>query len=293
MYLDKYLEYIITEKKYSTHTVDAYRCDINSFVQFQKTLHPEFSLTTDMNYQLARSWVVSLVEKKLAKRTINRKIVALRRFYQYLLIQGVVSENPFDDIAALKTEKLLSVFVSEKEINSITDLITFEDNFEAQRDKLIIEMLYCTGIRRAELINMRETDIDIDAKTVKVTGKRNKQRLIPFPESLIALIKNYLHHKKNLAFTNPYLILTKKGEKAYPALLYRIVKKNLTLITNVKKRSPHVLRHTYATHLLNNGADINVIKELLGHANLSATQIYTHNTFKQLNKVYKQAHPRA
>ncbi len=293
MHVERFLKYIKHEKRYSQHTIDAYMGDINSFVHFQKLSNPEFSLIENINHHSVRSWIVYLNEQSLSKRTINRKIIGVKRFYKYLLLEGVISANPFDKVIAPKMTKKLPSFVKEKEINNIEYIEQSQDDFSSQRDRLIFEILYCTGIRRSELINIEEKDIDIKAQTIKVTGKRNKQRFIPFPSSLIEPINNYLEKKREKAFTSSYLILTDKGKKAYPHLVYRTVKKYLTLITTIKQKSPHVLRHTYATHLLNNGADLNAIKELLGHENLSATQVYTHNTFRKLTNIYKQAHPRA
>ncbi len=293
MHIEKFLKYIKHEKRYSQHTIDAYMSDINSFVHFQKLSNPEFTLIENVNHHSVRSWIVYLNNNALSKRTINRKIIGVKRFYKYLLSEGIISSNPFDKVIAPKMTKKLPSFVKVSEIDNIEHIVQFPDDFSSQRDKLILEILYCTGIRRSELINIEEKDINLKEKTIKVTGKRNKQRFIPFPDSLIEPVNKYLDKKREKAFTSTYLILTNKGKKAYPHLIYRTVKKYLTLITTIKQKSPHVLRHTYATHLLNNGADLNAIKELLGHENLSATQVYTHNTFRKLTNIYKQAHPRA
>ncbi len=293
LYIDKFLEYLKYEKRYSQHTVDAYTRDINSFVHFQQIFNPDISIIDGVDYRFVRSWIVYLHKKQLSNRTINRKITGVKRFYKYLLSEGIVLQNPFDQVVSLKITKKLPSFVKEEEINRISDFVQFNNDFKSKRDKLVIEILYCTGMRRSELINIKEADIDTKLRTVKVTGKRNKQRLIPFPSSLIEIVNDYLQKKRESAFTDTHLILTDKGKKAYPHMIYRIVNKYLTLITTIQQKSPHVLRHTYATHLLNNGADLNAIKELLGHKNLSATQIYTHNTFRKLTNIYKQAHPRA
>jgi integrase/recombinase XerC len=228
-----------------------------------------------------------------SSNSINRKISSLKSFYKYLLKEKIVDINPVEKIIRLKTKKKLPEFLSNQDTDNLLGEELFEDNFEGYRDKLIVEILYCTGIRREELINLKTRDIDTEKKTIKVTGKRNKQRIIPYPSGLDETILKYRDELYALNFNSEFLIITKKGEKAYPNLIYRIVKKYISSISTLSKTSPHILRHTYATQMLNNGADINAVKELLGHANLSATQIYTHNTFEKLTKIYKQAHPRA
>lgn len=293
MHIEEFFKYIENEKRHSKHTVDAYRRDLSFFVDFQKQSNQELSLKDDINYQLVRNWIVQLKNKGLSTRSINRKISSVKQFYKYLLNKNVIEQSPFEKITALKINKKLPSFVKQQEMNFISESLKFQNNFQSQRDRLTIEILYCTGIRRAELINLKESDINTKEYTMKVLGKRNKERIIPFPKSLLSVISDYQQQKIAAAYTTPYIILTNKGEQAYPNLIHRIVNKYLSLITTIRQKSPHVLRHSYATHMLNNGADLNAIKELLGHANLSATQIYTHNTFKELSNIYKQAHPRA
>jgi integrase/recombinase XerC len=293
MHKNSFFKYLKYEKRYSTHTLRAYIDDLNQFETFQKKSSPDFIFSQDINHQIIRNWIVELKNTGTSSRTINRKISSLRKYCKYLLSNNILAQNPFDKITTPKTQKKLPAFININEISSLDEVIDFEEGFPGKRDHLVLEMLYCTGIRLSELVNLREADVDIDSGTIKVLGKRNKERIIPFPASLKPIVTDYMKVKSKNNHNIPYLIVTNKGEKAYPKLVYRIVKKYLSLITTNEKKSPHILRHTFATHLLNNGADLNAVKELLGHANLSATQIYTHNTFKKLNQIYKQAHPRA
>ncbi len=293
MHIEAFFKYISNEKKYSKHTIDAYMRDLGFFVDFQRESNPEFSPAHDVNYQLIRNWIVELKNSGISARSINRKLSSVKQFYKYLLKNGVIEKSPFEKIVAPKTSKKLPSFVKLDEMKLVSEFLDFKKNFEDQRNRLIIEMLYCTGIRRSELINLKETDIDTHNCTIKVLGKRNKERIIPFPKYLLSVINDYKEQKSTKGYDSPYIIVTNKGEQAYPNLIYKVVKKYLMQITTIQQKSPHVLRHTYATHLLNNGADLNAIKDLLGHANLSATQVYTHNTFKKLSNIYKQAHPRA
>jgi integrase/recombinase XerC len=231
------------------------------------------------------------MEEKIGTRTINRKISTLKTFYKYLLRQGIVSENPMLKIQSPKTSKRLPVFVEKEKMDLLLDNIEFGSDEEGLRNQLIIEMFYATGMRLSELINLKLLNIDLHDSRLKVLGKRNKERIIPFSGELSRKIRDYLSVRKEKS--NDYLFVTAKGEKMYEKLVYNIVKQYLSLVTTVDKKSPHVLRHTFATHMLNNGADLNSIKELLGHANLSATQVYTHNTVEKLKSVHKQAHPRS
>ena len=293
MHIESFFKYLKYEKRYSTHTIRAYIDDLNQFHNYQITTTPSFTFIKDINHHLIRNWIVELKKNGCSSRTINRKVSSLKKYCKYLLSNNLLDQTPFDKIITPKIQKKLPTFINTNEISQITDLIEFEKDLKGKRNLLILEILYCTGIRLSELVNLREADIDIASSTIKVLGKRNKERIIPFPESLKTIIKDYMQEKISCNYNLPYLIVTDKGEKAYPKLIYRVVKKYLSLITTSDKKSPHALRHTFATHLLNNGADLNAVKELLGHANLSATQIYTHNTFKKLSKIYKQAHPRA
>lgn len=294
MHKKRFLKYIEYQKKYSSHTVNAYATDLNNFYIFcfeNEIIKTEDEIISD--YKIIRQWIAFLSSQGISAKTINRKLSTLRSFYNFLLRENLIDSNPILKITRLKTEKKLPEFVSDEKMNLLLDSNVFSENFEGLRNQLLLEILYGTGMRRAELINLSINDIDINKKNVKVTGKRNKQRIIPFPDILSELLKKYILLRKEIETDNEYLFLTKSGKQIYPNLVYRIVNKYLSFISTQKKKSPHTLRHTYATSLLNNGADINAVKELLGHANLSATQIYTHNTFEKLNRIYKQAHPRA
>ncbi len=293
MHKNSFFKYLKYEKRYSSHTLRAYIDDLNQFETYQKKSSSGFIFIKDINHQLIRNWIVELKNNGTSSRTINRKISSLKKYCKYLLSNNLIEQNPFGKLIVPKTQKKLPTFINTSEICKIGEVFEFKKGLTGKRDHLVLEILYCTGMRLSELVNLREADIDIDSGTIKVLGKRNKERIIPFPASLKPVVTDYMQEKSNNNLNIPYLIVTNKGEKAYPKLIYRIVKKYLSLITTNEKKSPHVLRHTFATHLLNNGADLNAVKELLGHANLSATQIYTHNTFKKLNQIYKQAHPRA
>ncbi len=281
-------KYLLLEKRYSIHTVTAYLNDIKQFYEFC-SFEPDF-ICTDHNY--IRNWIVHLMDNNISKRSVNRKISSLKTFYRYLLKQNKIKTNPFARIVTLKTSKNIPEFIPETDFDNFEDL--FDTDFKGIRDKLILEILYLTGIRRAELVNLKNSDIDLSKKQIKVTGKRQKQRIIPITDYLAEQIKIYIFYKNSLAQTDKLaFILTDKGSPAYDKFIYRTVNFYLSKMTTLNKKSPHILRHTFATHLLNNGADLNAIKELLGHSNLNATQVYTHNSYEKLNKIYKQAHPRA
>ncbi|NSW44718.1 MAG: tyrosine-type recombinase/integrase [Bacteroidales bacterium] len=287
---DAFASYLKFEKNYSSHTIKAYISDLqqcNAFIVLQnKDL---FSAeTSDL-----RAWVINLLEDHVSASSIHRKISSLKTFYHFLQREKLVSKNPTRKLILPKTKKRLPVFIEEKNMLELFSHLTFDDNFSGKRDKLVLSLLYATGIRLSELISLKINDIDFSQKTIKVLGKRRKERIIPFGAILEHDLKTYLYLRNEKELNSPYLIITEKNEPAYAKLIYRIVHSYLTIASNVDKKSPHVLRHTFATHLLNNGADLNAIKELLGHANLAATQVYTHNSFEQLKKIYNKAHPRA
>ena len=288
-----FLKYLLQEKRYSKHTVCSYETDITQFQIHLEGLDLDLSLEK-AHFKVLRSWIVSLIEDGINPRSVNRKIASLRSFYKFLLKREIIDDNPTAKLRPLKTAKALPEFVLESEMNELLDKVAFGEDSEGLRDKLIIELLYGTGMREAELINLKKPDINFFNNTLKVLGKRNKERIIPVSKDNIHLIKAYLKVKEEeLSPTNNWLLTTGKGEKCYPMMIYRIVKKYLGYITKTHKKSPHVLRHTYATHLLNNGADLNAVKDLLGHANLAATQVYTHNSLDKLKSVFDQAHPKA
>jgi integrase/recombinase XerC len=287
-----FCNYISHQKRYSPHTVTAYKKDLEQFNQF---LLSDFQISSikETNSPIIRSWIVHLIENDVSARSINRKISTLKSFYKFLLKNNEIDKNPLLKVVTPKTSKRLPVFVGESEITNLFDEVDFNTDYEGIRDKLIIEFLYATGIRLIELVNLELSSINNSNSTIKVIGKRNKERIIPFGDKLKNKISHYLTEREKLATTETSLLLTKNGKKIYPKLVYRVVNYYLSMVTTVSKKSPHVLRHTFATHMLNNGADLNSIKEILGHANLSATQVYTHNTIEKLKNIHKQAHPKA
>jgi integrase/recombinase XerC len=257
---------------------------------------------------MIRSWLVYLLEKQNSPRSINRKITTLKSFYKYLIKEGSVSQNPIRKIITPRTSKRLPVFVEQEKMDTLLDEIDFGKGFHALRDRLILEMFYVTGMRLSELLNLKESDIDFHHSSIKVLGKRNKERLIPFSDKFGKLLKTYIPARRDAIVRDaigrdaingvstsmiPFFFFTDAGRKMYPKMVYRIVNNYLGQVTTIEKKSPHVLRHTFATHLLNNGAELNAVKELLGHANLSATQVYTHISIEKLKKIYQQAHPKA
>jgi len=288
-----FLNDIKSQRNYSHHTLAAYKNDINQFADF---LLKEFETDPEnASADMVRSWVVSLLENGYNKSTLPRKISSLKVFYKYLLNNDYIKINPAAQIVLPKQDRKLPNVLSEKQLRLLLDDIDYPDTFEATRDKLILEMLYQTGIRRAELVNLCIDDVDFYNLTLKVTGKGKKQRIIPIDGNLAGLLRGYLNYRNNLPQENisNQLFVTKKGKAIYAKLIYRVVNRYLHLISTASKKSPHILRHSFATHMLNNGADLNVVKELLGHSSLNATQVYTHNTIDKIKSIYKQAHPRA
>lgn len=289
--LHSFFDYLTYEKKYSIHTITSYRNDIAQFIDF---INPqkESLIISEINYQQIRAWVSELIKNKIAARSVNRKLSSLKSFFKYLQRQQIVEVNPMSKISGPKTPKRLPVFVDEHQMEDLFTEVQFEEGFNGQRDRLILDLLYQTGIRRSELTHLKETDVDLFNSTIKVLGKRNKERIIPISLPLKRNLEGYLQVKKELNLSNSMLLVSEKGNTLNEQAVYKSVKKYLSQVTTIQKKSPHVLRHTFATHLLNNGADINAVKDLLGHASLSATQVYTHNTIDKLKKSYKQAHPR-
>lgn len=288
-----FIEYLELEKKYSAHTVLAYRRDLETFLDFA-TLEYEYSELKTVNYAVIRSWIVSLVEQGISNRSINRKISSLRSYYKFLLKTKQIEVHPLVKHKALKTSKKLQVPFSEKEIDDVIKLLSEEKGFEGLRNKLIVELFYATGMRRAELVNLRRSQVSLTNKTIKVLGKRNKERVIPLLPSVALTIDAYLQERAQLPkiVDEPYLLLSEKGVKIYETLVYRVINSYFSKASEKVKKSPHILRHSFATHLLNDGADLNAVKELLGHASLASTQVYTHTSMAQLKQVYKNSHPR-
>ena len=292
MFLEQFIKYLTFEKRYSQHTIIAYKNDIIQYQQHLTSLETEIQLA---NHQNIRSWIIDLMDNSLDAKSINRKISTLRSFYKFLQKEKVITDNPVQKVLAPKTAKKLPVFITDDKLTTLLDSNSFSDDFEGLRDKLVLELLFGTGIRLSELLGLKTSNVYLNEKTVKVLGKRNKERIIPINLTLTNLLNHYIVEKNNQDYSNnpEVLIVTNTGAKGYPKLIYRIVQKYLSLISTQEKKSPHILRHSFATSLLNKGADINAIKDLLGHANLAATQIYTHNSIERLKSIYKQAHPKA
>ncbi|WP_254712518.1 tyrosine-type recombinase/integrase [Polaribacter pectinis] len=290
--IDSFLEYLSLEKKYSVHTITAYKNDLISFRDFVQTEYEQVDLL-QVHYSQIRSWIVSLVNVETSNRTINRKISSLKSFYKFLQKTKQIEGNPLAKHKALKVAKKVQVPFSSKEINSVISNISLEDDFVSVRNKLIVELFYSTGIRRTELINIKEHQISFSDKTIKVLGKRNKERFAPLLDSVLETLKKYVELKKEYSRGLEELFITEKGNKIYETLVYRIINSYFSEVSSKVKKSPHILRHSFATHLLNEGADLNSVKELLGHSSLASTQVYTHNSLDAIKKVYNQAHPRS
>ncbi|MBK6966692.1 MAG: tyrosine-type recombinase/integrase [Bacteroidales bacterium] len=293
MIRDSFYQYLQSEKRFSVHTVAAYKSDLSQFGDYLTAAYG-ISADAEITYSMVRSWLASLIDEGLTSRSVNRKLSTLKAYFRYLMKEGMISFNPVSKAISLSIPSRLPAFASVSEMESILQLPSGDDEFGLRRDLLVIEILYSTGIRLSELIGLKLPDLDRGALTIKVTGKRNKQRIIPVTKQLTRLIDEYL--KLREAVVNhgvQEIIVTDQGKKAYPVFIYRLVKHYLTLAGVRGVKSPHLLRHTFATHMLNEGADLNAIKEILGHASLAATQVYTHNSIEKLKSIYKLAHPRA
>ena len=292
MFIERFIRYVRYEKRFSPHTIKAYETDL---LQFQTFLTTYETTLAEATHTLVRSWVMECMEASTGAKSINRKISSLRSFYKFLQREGLVVKSPMEQVKAPKIPKRLPVIVEEAKLNTLLDdEALFPSGFEGLRDRVVLELLYGTGIRLAELLGLKNSDIDDYNQQIKVLGKRNKERILPLAKPLYALLKVYIDQKNELGFTSTdKLIVTDKGTAAYPQLIYRLVKQALGEVSTQDKKSPHILRHSFATALLNKGAELTAIKELLGHANLSATQVYTHNSIEKLKSIYKQAHPKA
>lgn len=286
----RFENYLKNERHYSQHTVTAYLNDVKSFYNFLKL---NINDTNSININHVRLWIVDLKNQKLLEKTINRKISSLKTFFNFCEREGVVNVNPVLKIKSLKEKKRLPVIVSEKSLESLLDSTDlFLNNFKGFRDRFIIELFYQTGVRLAEMINIKIEDFDLEKKVLRILGKRNKYRLVPISDISITLFNKYMVYRSRLGSNSPFLIISQKGKKSYPKMIYRIVNRYLSLVSSVKKTSPHVLRHAFATHLLNRGANLNTIKDLLGHSSLLSTQVYTHISSDKIKRTYKSSHPR-
>lgn len=292
--IEQFVSYIQFEKRYSPHTVEAYASDLTQFFDYLRPITGDPVQVSDLTHTLVRSWLADLKERNVSSRSVNRKISVLKSFFKYMIRQGLLAQSPMTKVTAPKVSKRLPVFVERTATDRLFHQLEFPDTFEGATQRLLLEIFYSTGIRLSELTGLKESQVDLSNRALKVLGKGNKERIIPLSADLCEAICRYRERKKELEQADTvYLLVNGKGRKLYPKYVYRVVKEKLGCVTTLEKRSPHVLRHTFATHLTNNGADLNAVKELLGHASLAATQIYTHNTIEQLKAVYEQAHPAA
>jgi len=292
--VQSFLDYLTFQKRYSPHTIISYKNDLSSFFEFLQSEFGDLPLT-GITPSFVRSWLACLKGGGMESKSINRKISALKSFFKFLLKSGDLPVSPMTAVISPKNKKRLPQYVDEKGISVLFDHVTFPDNWQGKTERLILQLFYHTGMRQAELVGLKESQIDRSNSQVKVLGKGNKERVIPVNNELMNLIREYTLAKRSNfeTFDDQYVLVNKAGRQMYPKLVYNIVKQYLSLVTTIEKKSPHVMRHTFATHLMNNGADINAVKELLGHSSLAATQIYTHNTIEKLKDIHKKAHPKA
>lgn len=294
MFVSQFIQYVKNEKRYSPHTIKAYKIDLEQFYDFIDYTF-DIQEIEKMDAIHIREWIVAMMDRGANAASVNRKITTLKSYYKFLFRIEILNKNPMIKIVGPKVEKKIPSFYKEVEMERLLDQIEYPDDFEGKRDRLILELFYGTGMRLSELINLKLGDLSVPEQKVKVLGKRNKERMVPIHKKIIDCYAEYLplREEVRLLEKEPYLLLTKGGKKLYSKLVYKQVNMYLTVVSSLEKRSPHVLRHTFATHMLNKGADLNTIKEMLGHANLSATQVYTHNSIEKLKEVYKQAHPKS
>ncbi len=292
--MDLFFKYLTYEKRYSPHTLTSYRTDLGQFAAYLANTY-QLEDPAQADHTIIRSWIVSLLQNKMEARSVNRKIACLRSYYKFLLRQGQITQNPMLKVIAPKSGKKLPAFLPKETIEQLFEQIEFPDTFEGWRDKLVLELLYGTGMRLSELIGLQENSIDLNQKTIRVLGKGQKERILPLNKALQTCLEIYRKFK-SLEFPDNQpapLLVTSKMQPLYPKLVYRIVKNYTGMVTTSQHRNPHVLRHTFATHLLDNGADLNAIKDLLGHSSLAATQVYTHNSIEKLKAIFEKAHPKA
>ena len=295
MSIKSFSDYLVLEKNYSKLTLKAYIKDLIFFESFLEETYFESNISK-VNYAQIRSWIVSMIEQDISPKSVNRKISALNTYFKFLIKIEAITDNPLAKHKSLKIAKKIQVPFSIEEVENVINTIDGQTVFESIRNKLIVELFYSTGIRRAELITIKLNHLDVNAKTLKVLGKRNKERIIPLLDPVIESVSLYLNQRESIGINNnskDYFFLTQKGNKIYDTLLYRLINSYFSLTSTKEKKSPHMLRHSFATHMLNQGADLNAVKELLGHSSLASTQVYTHNNIEQLTKVYKNAHPRS
>lgn len=292
-FVEPFISYLKFEKRYSEHTVRSYTDDLETFFEYISREFGETALA-DIGPAYVRSWLATLKDQGFSSRSINRKISALKSFYKYQLRTGVVEKSPMTPVISPRTSKRLPVYVEQRDTETLFTHIDFSDDWEGLTDRLVLRILYQTGMRLSELVNLRETQVDAGNRSLKVVGKGNKERIIPVSPELIAEIGDYCGRKGMVIekADRSYLLIGKSGKKLYPKYVYRVVRRYLGEVTTIDKKSPHVLRHTFATHLMNGGADLNSVKELLGHSSLAATQVYTHNTIEKLKDIHKKAHPK-
>lgn len=293
-YKESFLNWLRFEKRYSLHTIRSYHNDLNQFLSFL-SIQKQDTDGTSADFKDIRSWIISLMDNNITPRSVNRKITALRSYYKYLMREQVIQSNPMDKVFPPKSGKRLPGFVEQEKMDILLDHVDFGQDFKGVRNRLLIDVLYITGMRLSELINLTHQSVRLDDQSIKVLGKRKKERIIPFNTAYVKIFRDYIDLKRKTFadLDHDFFFVTDKGQPLYEKFVYRIVNKYLRFVTTMEKRSPHIIRHTFATHMLNRGADLNAIKEILGHANLSATQVYTHTTFEKLKTIYKQAHPRA
>lgn len=293
LYIQNFLDYLKFQKRYSQHTIVSYQNDIKDFFEFTESKY-EVQNLSDISTSLVRTWLAQLKKDKIASKSINRKISALRSFFKFQLRKEVISVSPMATIVSLKVNKRLPSFIEEKELNTLFNDVEFPDTWDGRTNKLLIKIFYQTGMRSSELINLKESQIDRSNNNIKILGKGNKERIVPLDKELQVDIFSYIDEKKDLEnHDSTYLLVNKKGKKLQARSVYGIVQNYLSTVTTNDRKSPHILRHSFATHLTNNGADINAVKELLGHSSLASTQIYTHNNIAKLKDIHKKAHPKS